>query len=156
MVVKADLKSSKLASSRPRKKFKYASTTVLTIGELADRANLRTSALRYYEAEGLLAPAERISGHRRYDESAVERLAVIGFCQALGFTLAEIKLLMSEPRGARQKVHWRHLVDAKLSELDQAAARVRSMKKILKASRDCDCLDVQECARVCHPRMLAR
>jgi len=122
---------------------------VLTIGELAERANVRTSALRYYEAEGLLAPAKRVGGQRRYDEDAAERLAVIRFCQELGFTLAEIKLLLTEPRGARQKMRWRSLVDAKVAELDEAAARVRAMKKILAASRDCDCVDVHACARIC-------
>jgi MerR family redox-sensitive transcriptional activator SoxR len=116
---------------------------LLTIGEVAEGAGLRTSALRYYEAAGLL------SGRRRYDESALERLAVIQFCQRLGFTLAEIRLLLAEPRGARQREGWRRLVDAKVSELDEAAARVRAMKRILLTSRDCDCVDVHECAKVC-------
>ncbi len=83
----------------------------LTIGEVAERAGLRTSALRYYEEAGLLEPTTRVSGQRRYDESALERLTVIQFCQQLGFTLAEIRLLL--------------------------------------LSRDCDCVDVQECAKVC-------
>ena len=122
---------------------------MLTIGELADRGKLRTSALRYYEAEGLVVPAARVSGQRRYDESAVEKLAVIRFCQELGFTLAEIKVLLKEPRGARQKARWRGLVDAKIAELDKTAARVRAMKKVLATSRDCDCVDVHECARLC-------
>jgi MerR family redox-sensitive transcriptional activator SoxR len=121
----------------------------LTIGEVAERAGLRTSALRYYEEAGLLEPTTRISGQRRYDESALERLAVIQFCQQLSFTLAEIRLLLTEPRGAKQKERWRGFVDAKVSELDEAAARVHAMKKVLLASRDCDCVDVQECARVC-------
>jgi MerR family redox-sensitive transcriptional activator SoxR len=121
----------------------------LTIGEVAERAGLRTSALRYYEEAGLLEPTTRIGGQRRYDESALERLTVIQFCQQLGFTLAEIRLLLTEPRGAKQKERWRGFVDAKVSELDEAAARVRAMKKVLLASRDCDCVDVQECARVC-------
>ena len=122
---------------------------LLTIGEVAERAGLRTSALRYYEQAGLLEPATRISGQRRYDESALERLTVIQFCQQLGFTLAEIRLLLVEPRGAKQKERWRSFVDAKVSELDQAAARVRAMKKMLLTSRDCDCVDVQECAKLC-------
>jgi MerR family transcriptional regulator, redox-sensitive transcriptional activator SoxR len=121
----------------------------LTIGEVAERAGLRPSALRYYERAGLLEPTTRVSGQRRYDESALDRLAVIQFCQQLGFTLAEIRLLLTAPRGAREKERWRGLVDAKVSELDEAAARVRAMKKVLLTSRDCDCVDVHECARVC-------
>ena len=122
---------------------------MLTIGELADRAQVRTSALRYYETEGLLVPATRVSGQRRYDEAAVEKLAVIRFCQELGFTLAEIRLLLTEPRGERQKARWRSLVDAKVAELDETAARVRAMKRVLATSRDCDCVDVHQCARLC-------
>jgi MerR family redox-sensitive transcriptional activator SoxR len=121
----------------------------LTIGEVAERAGLRSSALRYYEEEGLLEPATRISGQRRYDESALERLSVIQFCRQLGFTLAEIRLLLAEPRGAKQKERWRGFVDAKVSELDETVARVRAMKKVLLVSRDCDCVDVHECAKVC-------
>ena len=121
----------------------------LTIGEVAERAGLRTSALRYYEEAGLLEPATRVSGQRRYDSSAIERLTVIQFCQQLGFTLAEIRLLLTEPRGAKQKERWREFVDAKVGELDEAMTRVRAMKKVLLLSRDCDCVDVQECAKVC-------
>ena len=123
--------------------------TYLTIGEVAERAGIRTSALRYYEEAGLLEPTTRVSGQRRYDESALERLTVIQFCQQLGFTLAEIRLLLTAPRGAKQKERWRGLVDAKVGELDEAITRVRVMKKVLLVSRDCDCVDVQECAKVC-------
>jgi MerR family redox-sensitive transcriptional activator SoxR len=121
----------------------------LTIGEVAERAGLRTSALRYYEEAGLLEPATRVNGRRRYDESALERLTVIQFCQQLGFTLAEIRQLLTEPRGAKQKERWRGFVDAKVSELDETVARVRAMKKVLLTSRDCDCVDVHECAKLC-------
>jgi DNA-binding transcriptional MerR regulator len=74
---------------------------------------------------------------------------VIQFCRQLGFTLAEIRLLLTEPRGAKQKALWRSFVDTKVSELDEAAARVRAMRKVLLTSRDCDCVDVQECAKMC-------
>lgn len=121
----------------------------LSIGEVAERAGLRPSALRYYEQAGLLEPTTRISGQRRYEESALERLAVIQFCQQLGFTLAEIRLLLTEPRGVKQKERWRGFVDAKVDELDEAVARVRAMKEMLLTSRDCDCVDVHECAKVC-------
>jgi DNA-binding transcriptional MerR regulator len=55
---------------------------------------------------------------------------VIQFCRQLGFTLAEIRLLLTEPRGAKQKALWRSfVVDTKVSELDEAAARVRAMRR---------------------------
>ena len=77
---------------------------LLTIGEVAAQAGLRTSALRYYEQTGLLRPATRVSGQRRYDAAALDRLAVIQFCRRLGFSLSEIRVLLTEPRGSRQQV----------------------------------------------------
>jgi MerR family redox-sensitive transcriptional activator SoxR len=126
------------------------STDTLSIGEVAARAGLRTSALRYYEAEGLLPAAARVGGRRRYGPDAVERLTLIRFCQALGFSLAEIRAILEPPRGRAQKARWRGLVDAKLTDLEGVVGRARAMMAILRASRDCDCIDVQECAaRVC-------
>src|ERR671921_206234 len=63
--------------------------TTLSIGEVARRAGLATSAIRYYERAGVLPPAERVGGRRRYGPEAVRRLAVIGIAQQAGFTLAE-------------------------------------------------------------------
>ena len=118
---------------------------MLTIGEVAERVGLRTSALRYYEDEGLLEPARRVGGQRRYEEDAVDRLVVIQFCRRLGFTLAEIRDLLADT----DKRRWRRFVDAKLEEIDQAIAEARTMRAILRVSRDCDCVDVSECARRC-------
>jgi DNA-binding transcriptional MerR regulator len=122
---------------------------LLSIGEVAEGAGVRTSALRYYEEEGLLAPTARVSGRRQYDESAVEQLAVIQFCRRLGFTLGEIRELLAEPRGRVEKERWRGFVDAKLAELEEAVARTQTMQAILQVSRDCDCLDLSECAARC-------
>jgi MerR family redox-sensitive transcriptional activator SoxR len=121
-------------------------TSLLSIGEVAERAGVRTSALRYYEAEGLLAADARVGGRRRYAPEAVQRLALIRFCQALGFSLTEIRAILEPPRGRAQKVRWRGLVDAKLAELAEAVERAEAMMAILRTSRDCDCIDVQECA----------
>jgi len=124
---------------------------LLTIGELAERGGVRTSTLRYYEDEGLLRPAARESGQRRYDESAVELLTVIRFCRALGFSLGEIRTLLSEPRTTRKRTQWTSLVDEKLAELDESIARSKAMKKILQTSRDCECVDLEQCAALCAP-----
>ena len=79
---------------------------MLTIGEVAERVGLRTSALRYYEDEGLLEPAARVGGQRRYEEDAVDRLVVIQFCRRLGFTLAEIRDLLADT----DKRRWRRSI----------------------------------------------
>lgn len=68
---------------------------MLTIGELAKRTGLRTSALRYYEDQGLLQPAERTAaGYRLYAESAEQTVRLIQRAQRLGFSLADIRLLL--------------------------------------------------------------
>jgi MerR family transcriptional regulator, redox-sensitive transcriptional activator SoxR len=127
---------------------------LLTIGDVATRAGVRTSTLRYYEQEGLLTPHERVGGQRRYRGEAVEQLTVIRFCQALGFSLAEISDILAPPRGTAQKRRWRGLVDAKLAELGEIVARAEAMAGILLTSRDCECVDVRECAARCSPLLV--
>jgi DNA-binding transcriptional MerR regulator len=69
----------------------------LTIGRLAGRVGMRTSALRYYEEQGLLFPAERSdSGYRLYDPEAEQTLRFIQQAQRLGFSLADIRSLLHE------------------------------------------------------------
>lgn len=122
---------------------------LLTIGEVAARGGLRTSTLRFYEEAGLLKPTGRVSGQRRYDPSAIDRLTVIQFCQSLGFSLEQIRDLLAIPRGKTQKQQWRQLVDVKIGELQETMARAETMKAALRTSRDCDCIDVEACAARC-------
>jgi MerR family redox-sensitive transcriptional activator SoxR len=126
---------------------------LMTIGELARRGGVRASTLRYYEEEGLLRPTARVGGQRRYDEGAAEALTVIRFCRELGFSLDEIRTLLSEPRTYRKRTQWRGLVDSKLAELDEAIARAQAMQSILRTSRDCDCVDLEQCAALCTPHV---
>ena len=79
-----------------------AASPELTIGDLAHRAGLATSAIRYYERVGLLPPAARVSGQRRYGEDDVARLAFIGAAQHAGFTLAEIRELADRADDAQE------------------------------------------------------
>jgi MerR family redox-sensitive transcriptional activator SoxR len=123
--------------------------TPLTIGEVAEAAGLRTSAIRYYEAQGLLRPAARVGGRRRFEPDVLDRLAVIAFCRELGFTLDEIRRLLEPPGRAAQRRRWQELVEAKLAELAHTAARVEAMREVLRRSQTCDCIDVQECAERC-------
>ncbi len=71
-----------------------------TIGQLAKRTGLRTSALRYYEEKGLLQPVARTdAGYRLYDESAEQTIRFIGRAQRLGFSLTEIEQLLPGLQG---------------------------------------------------------
>jgi MerR family redox-sensitive transcriptional activator SoxR len=118
----------------------------LSIGEVALRADLNPSAIRYYERIGLLPDAERVSGQRRYDESVLGRLAVIEFARRAGFTLAETRTLLS---GFSAKVppsaRWRSLAERKLPEVEALIARARGMKRLLEEGLGCECLSLEEC-----------
>ena len=76
---------------------------MLTIGTIARRAGLRTSAVRYYEARGLLKPAARLpNGYRIYDDDAVSLLHVVRRAQMLGITLKEARKLLDLSRQGQQ------------------------------------------------------
>jgi MerR family transcriptional regulator, redox-sensitive transcriptional activator SoxR len=117
-----------------------------SIGEVASRAGLNPSAIRYYESIGLLPKAERISGQRRYGDSVLKRLAVIEFAQRAGFTLAETRTLLN---GFSEKVppsaRWRALADRKLPEIEALIARASAMKRLLEEGLDCECLSLDDC-----------
>ena len=67
-----------------------------TIGKLALQADVTTDTVRYYEKEGLLAPASKTgAGYRLYDEDAVRRLRFIKQAQQCGFSLTEIRELLT-------------------------------------------------------------
>jgi MerR family redox-sensitive transcriptional activator SoxR len=121
----------------------------LTIGEVARRAGLRTSALRYYEEVGVLPPAERISGQRRYDETVFARLAVVRLAQDLGFTVAEIRALVEgfDDVGVPSE-RWREFASQKLTEVDALISHAEQMKQLLEESLHCGCLTLDACALV--------
>jgi MerR family redox-sensitive transcriptional activator SoxR len=118
----------------------------LTIGEVARRARMRTSALRYYESIGLLAAARRVNGQRRYDRSTIQRLGVIRLAQQAGFTIAEIQTLFHgfavESTPAER---WRPLAEHKLEEIDALISRAQQMKRILEALCQCSCVSLEQC-----------
>ena len=121
----------------------------MTIGEVAGQAGLQSSTLRYYESIGLLAPAARIGGQRRYTPEVLKRLQIIRVAKEAGFTLAEIKTLMAgfsedKPPSAR----WHEMAHKKIVEVDALIARAEVMKRLLLLGLDCDCLRVEECAVV--------
>ena len=121
---------------------------MLSIGEVAERAGIAASAIRYYEREGLLPRAGRRGGKRVYDEAILDRLALIGVAKGAGFTVAEIQTLLRgfarrTPPGAR----WRALAERKLEELDARLAEVERMKRVLETVTRCECPTLEECSR---------
>lgn len=122
---------------------------MLTIGEVARRAGVRPSALRYYEEVGVLPPAERQSGQRRYDEAVLARLAVVRVAQEVGFTVAEIRALVEgfDQTGVAAE-RWQKLASRKLTEVDALIAHAENMKRLLEESLRCGCLTLDACALV--------
>ncbi len=120
----------------------------LAIGEVARRAGVRTSTLRYYEDIGLLEVPDRVNGRRRYDHSVQPRLRAIQVAQRAGFTLSEIRVLFqgfaeeSTPASAR----WRELAQRKLAEIEELIARTQGMKRLLEEGLRCECLTPEECS----------
>jgi DNA-binding transcriptional MerR regulator len=98
----------------------------LTIGELADRFGLATHVLRHWEAVGLLTPARRVSGRRRYDRDALARVAFIQVCKELGFGLEQVRAMLdtTDP-AARKEVLARH--DAELERRIKSAIAAREL-----------------------------
>ncbi len=127
---------------------------VLTIGEVARRAGLRTSALRYYESVGLLPAPHRVSsGHRRYDASVLGLLSVLRMAQQAGFTIAEMHMLVagfSEETPASER--WQQLAYNKLQEVEAVIAHAQQTKRILEQLVQCGCLRLEECIENCAPQ----
>jgi DNA-binding transcriptional MerR regulator len=119
------------------------SERLLTIGELARRVLVAPSALRYWEELGLLSPAVRISGQRRYPESAVERVGLILLHRDLGFSLAEQQVLLA-PRAVASG-DWHRLARRKLVELDGQIAKAHIAREAISHGLRCPHADLFEC-----------
>lgn len=119
---------------------------VMTISEVAHRAGIRPSAIRYYESIGLLQPTTRVSGQRRYDEGILERLAIIQTAQQAGFTLSELRVLLEDIlTGESPASEWHALIRRKLQELNTLLLNVQEMKQLLEDIMDCDDSALAEC-----------
>src|SRR6266852_5969877 len=105
----------------------------LTISEVAQQVGLQASAIRYYEQIGLLPPAQRMSGQRRYDTTALYRLAIIQWARQLGFTLDEIRRLFFGFRNVtRASERWQTLSRKKLAELDGLMNAIKTVRRLLR------------------------
>jgi len=123
--------------------------TGLSIGEVARRAGVRTSTLRYYESIGVLPEPERVGGQRRYDPEVLEVMAVVRVAQQARFKMAEIRTLLhgfsaDTPPSAR----WRTLANEKLPEVEALIERAVGMRDLLQRGLDCECLRLEDCAIV--------
>jgi len=115
----------------------------LTIGELANRTGVATSALRYWEELGLLPAPARVSGQRRYPPSAVGLVGVILFLRDVGFTLRDVKALIASRSLAADG--WRELAQRKLTELDQRIAQAQAARTAVAHALACPHEEILDC-----------
>jgi MerR family redox-sensitive transcriptional activator SoxR len=119
----------------------------LTIGEVARRAGVATSSIRYYESIGLLPEPYRMSGQRRYDTDVLGKLAFIGVAQGAGFKLEEIKQLVKGIDGRDGMAgQMRSLSTRKLGEVEALLERTKAMKGWLEVAQECGCETPADCA----------
>lgn len=121
----------------------------MTIGEVAERAGINASAIRYYERAGLLPEPGRVGGKRRYGPEVLGTLALVDAAKRAGLTIAETRSLFhgfANEVGASER--WRSLASRKLEEVDEQMARLRQMRILLAEALRCDCASLGECAEL--------
>ena len=118
----------------------------LRIGEVAQRAGIATSAIRYYEREGLIPVADRRGNARVYGADILDRLALIELAKSAGFTVAETAQLV---RGTSSRTppgpRWRAQAQQKLEEVEERIAQAERMRVVLQMLMRCECPTFEDC-----------
>ena len=118
----------------------------LTIGQVAERAGLNVSAIRYYESHGLLPQAVRVAGQRRFSEETLTRLGVIDVAKRAGFSLDDIRVLLSATdAGEPASAHLQELAERKLPEVQELIERAEIVRRWLETARGCGCESLDVC-----------
>jgi len=120
---------------------------VLTIGEAASRSGVATSALRFYEDQGLIASERTDSGHRRYPRAVIRRVAFIVFAQKIGLSLEEIRSELAKlPRNrVPDRADWSKLSASWTKRIEERIAELERMKASLTECIGCGCLSLDRC-----------
>lgn len=119
----------------------------LTIGELARRSGVATSALRHYESRRLISSLRSDGNHRRYARSTLRRVAFVRAAQAVGLTLEEIgTALATLPDGRTPTAaDWSRLARSWTPLLDARIAALSLLRDKLAGCIGCGCLSMQRC-----------
>ena len=115
----------------------------LTIAELHQRTGKPSSALRFYEREQLLESIGRQGGMRVYRTTAVQQVALIDLLQLAGFTLAEIRRVLTAQ--GELAVDWRDQARQKIEDLDRRLAEIELAKTILEHTVRCPHHSLDDC-----------
>lgn len=119
----------------------------LTIGQVAARSGVATSALRFYEDQGLITSLRTDSGHRRYPRSVLRCVAFIVFAQKVGLSLEEIRAELARlPRNrAPERADWAKLSRSWTARIDRRIAQLERMRAGLTECIGCGCLSLDHC-----------
>jgi MerR family redox-sensitive transcriptional activator SoxR len=120
----------------------------LTIGELAERAGVATSALRFYESKGLIASERTDGNQRRYTRATLRRVALVRAAQAVGLSLQEAaEALETLPHDRKpNKSDWQRLSRSWRRHLDEQIADLSALRDELTDCIGCGCLSLRSCA----------
>lgn len=120
---------------------------LFSIGEIAHRAGVAASALRFYEDRGLITSVRNAAGHRRYERAVLRRIAFIVFAQRIGLSLDEIAAeLHSLPRNRVPiKSDWAKLSAAWARAVDARIAQLQALRSGLTGCIGCGCLSLKQC-----------
>ena len=120
---------------------------LLPIGVVAQRTGLATSAIRFYEEQGLVRAERNTAGHRRFRRSSIRRLSFILIAQKLGYRLDEIKgqLDWLPMDAAPTDAQWEELARRFRVELDDRIAGLQVLRDTLAGCIGCGCLSLDRC-----------
>jgi MerR family transcriptional regulator, redox-sensitive transcriptional activator SoxR len=122
--------------------------TELTIGELAERSGVATSAIRYYEDRGLVRSRRTPGNQRRYDRPTLRRLAFIRTAQRVGLSLEEIEAALATLPSNRTptKADWSRLSRSWRPRLDAQISQLERLRDTLDSCIGCGCLSLKRCS----------
>ncbi|SDJ05010.1 redox-sensitive transcriptional activator SoxR [Aliiruegeria lutimaris] len=120
----------------------------ISIGQLAARTGLAVSAIRYYQAQGLISSERNAGGHRRFPRSVIRRLSFIRIAQQFGYSLDRIRAeLASLPENRTpNQADWSLIAGGLRGELDAQIAGLMAMRDRLDGCIGCGCLSLEKCA----------
>jgi MerR family redox-sensitive transcriptional activator SoxR len=131
--------------------------TVITIGELAKRSGVATSAIRFYEEQGLISSSRTEGGQRQYGRGMLRRVGFIRAAQAVGLNLSEIRSALDTLPGQRTptKQDWQRLSRAWQPLLQERIDGLIALRDQLASCVGCGCLSLKSCA-LYNPQDVAR
>jgi len=123
-------------------------SALLTIGELARRTGLSVSAIRFYEARGLVRAVRTAGNQRRFPRSDIRRLSFALVAQQLGLTLAQIEAELASlpPDRAPSRADWTAISTRVRAALDAKIALLEKTREMLDQCIGCGCLSLDRCA----------